>query len=192
MGIAIINIIPRPVLITKVEFMKKLYNLILLGISITLLPSCKHHVFNNHNEKDSIVVFYYMGWVDLPIRKELKTIGKEAKYKKRDTVLYINKNDFLRIISYIKKNASTPQKECRDCRLVVMIDSVLLGFGYPDLFANDKRNNSLSMSLENTRKANNDDKELHIINCISGYYNYFIRQDLFLNKMVMKYGLPKN
>ena len=48
------------------------------------------------------------------------------------------------------------------------------------------------MSLENTRKANNDDKELHIINCISGYYNYFIRQDLFLNKMVMKYGLPKN
>lgn len=172
--------------------MKILLYPLLLAISLTLILSCKYHVTDNNSINDSIVVYYYMGWVDLPICKELNTIRKEATYKKRDTVIYIKRKDYERIISYIKRNVSTTKKMCRDCRFVVMADSTLLGFGYPDLFTNDKRKDSLSISLGNTRKDNINDKELHLINCISGYYNYFKKQELYSNKMVMKYGLPKN
>ena len=135
-----------------------------------------------------------MGWVDLPIYKELKTIEKEATYKKTDTVLYIKRNDFERIISYIKRSVSTTKNMCRDCKFVVMTDSAILGFGYPDLFANDIRNDSLSLSLNNTNSSNfiYNDKELFYISCISGYYNYYTKQELYSNKMIMKYGLPKD
>lgn len=163
--------------------MKTNSNLLSL-ILILFLCSCQSKQEKKHNSvnKETILVIYLTGDVETSSRIPCKRMGLNTYYESivADTV-QISHNDFSMINNLLKNQKTSNIESSCDSRIYLKKDSVELCIG----------NNNCVSNIDN-KSIDMDIKTVYLIKCISGYYNFFSKEQLLCDEGIIKYGIPKN
>lgn len=170
---------------------KLITDYILIIIFLFSVFSCKSNSCGGTNDTDSIVVFYYTGWREFPIRKSLVEMSKRAMEKKTDTLLYLNDSEYNRVLSIINHKQYIDNQDI-DCRMLIQYDSVKIALGYPDIFIPESDDTCIYGYDQNFKRIQVNANNIYYLRCVCGYYNCFSKQDLMYDKLIRKWGLPVN
>lgn len=144
------------------------------------------------NCPDTITVYYLHGFVDTNISKKCSEMKEMAMndeispYVKYDTIC-ITHADFVRLKNYVtnqKVISDSTIKICSiDSRIVAVYDTLAVSFG-------DTRN--LYGSNQNGEFVCATNEIVYLIKSLSGYYNYFDKEDLLsFFPEIKHFGIPK-
>ena len=164
---------------------------ILIIILLSSVFCCKNNSCVGANDTDSIIVFYYKGWVEFPIRKSLVELAERAMEKNIDTIIYLKDNDYNRVLSIINKRQYIDNQDV-DCRMLVQHDSVKIALGYPDIFIPESNDTCIFGYDYNFKRIQVNANNIYYLRYICGYYNWFPKEELMYDKLIRKCGLPIN
>ena len=153
--------------------------------------SCKSNSCEGTNSTDSIVVFYYTGWRESPIRKSLTEVSEKAMEKNTDTVLYLKDSEYNRVLSIINNKKHIDNQDI-DCRMFVQYDSVKIALGYPDIFIPESNDTCIYGYDHHLKRIQVNANNIYYLRCICGYYNFFSKEELMYDKLIHKWGMPNN
>ena len=170
--------------------MKSIVRLIISVIFVVHLDSCQNNCFNDNNDSDSIVVYYYTGLVEFPVRKSLSDMLDSSLKAETDSIIYLDDTDYRKVDSILYDKQVINSGESVDCRLLIKHDSTCVAFGYPDMFVSGGDDSHIYGCCNNMNRILADAKRIYYLKCISGYYNCFSKEELVSDRMINKWGIP--
>jgi hypothetical protein len=160
---------------------------ILLVISIVLVSySCKQS--NDKISKsmnDSVLIIYFCGNVEFNISQTFESMSKNVALKSYPSEkLHVSHREFAmlkKIVHEFKELKGGEKLESCDSRMYIKMGSIEFCIGDNNCVCNAKEN----ISIKNL-------KSIYFIKSLSGYYDFFSKDDLLNDQGVIKFGLPKD
>lgn len=132
------------------------------------------------NMNDGIAVSYLTGCIETSTAISCEEMKKHHGKIQNDTLIYITKNEFERIIELM--NSPRTSKTGCDSRMYIQHGSLELCVGDLDCLCDINGNNMTDY----------DTWIVYQIKCKSGYYNHITQDYLEYDNSIKKYGMPKD
>ena len=156
-------------------------NITILILSIILFnSSCKKE--SKMNSPKAISLFYFTGSIDAINGLSCDYMHNNIEIKKElaDTIA-ISNNDFNRIKNFLNKNELITQGSRCDVRMILEFESNQICIGEFNCITNI-----------NEDYIESDLSNIYLIKYLSGYFNYFTKEQLIYDETIKKYGIPNN
>lgn len=152
--------------------------LLLILLSILLISCNVRSKVKKYAHCDSIVIAYYSGLIDFPTSEPTEHLIEKFYYKQADTIVEISHCDYVLIKQLLSSKSNLNGIDVVGARIVVKSGSIarcFSGMGYSRIDGHLIKDNLYT---------------LYRMKTVSGYYNYYIEDDLFGYPEIKKYGLP--